>query len=76
MCEIKIGQELYYQGLGYGIKDKCWKIDIINGERYVHTNTGIIRKEIDVINNTCDLFSSKEEINKRLTRSYMSKFIE
>jgi len=76
MNKIEIGQELYYQGLGYGHKETCWKIDIINNERYVHTSEGVVRKESDVINNTCDLFSSKEEINKKLAKSWMAKLVD
>ena len=73
---IKIGQELYYQGLGWGLKTYCYKIVEEDGIRYVHANDGTIRKEINVINNSCDLFSSKEEINKKLAGSWMAKLID
>lgn len=76
MQEIKIGQELYYRGLNWGCKEKCWKIEIIDGEKYVRTSSGILRKEIAVINNTCDLYSSKDAINETLMDVYKAKFID
>jgi len=75
MKEIKVGQVLYYHGLGYGFKTYCFKIVLKEGVRFVHANDGTIRKEEDVINNTCNLYSSKEEINKKLAGSWKSKMM-
>lgn len=68
-------QPLYYLGLGYGFKTYCFKIYEKDGERWVHTNCGTHRRESDVLANTKDLFISKEEINKRLAKSWMAKML-
>ena len=64
--EIKVGQVLYSLGLSSGFKTYYYEVVEENGVRYVHANDGTIRKEIDVANNSCDLYSSKYEINKKL----------
>ncbi|MGJ0846517.1 hypothetical protein ACR77J_07505 [Tissierella praeacuta] len=74
--QIGISQELYYRGLGWGSKTRCWKICEEDGVRYVYTNCGVKRKEEDVLNNTCDLYSDKEEINKRLRQGWRTKLID
>lgn len=76
MKNIEVGQELYYQGIGFGSVTKCFEIKVLEGVRFVHANNGVIRKESDVVNNTCDLYSSKEAINKSLATCYMAKQIE
>ena len=66
-------QPLYYLGLGYGFKTFCYEIYEKNGERWVHTNCGVHRKESDVLANNNDLFTSKEAINKKLRGSWLAK---
>ena len=68
-------QRLYYLGIGYGLKTYCFEIYEKDGERWIHTNNGVHRKESDVLSNSCDLFTSKEEINKRLANSWMAKMM-
>lgn len=68
-------QPLYYLGLGYGYKTYCFKIYEKDGERWVYTNCGVHRKELDVLANKKDLFTSKEAINKILVNSWMAKLL-
>jgi len=74
--KLEIGQELYYLGMGWGCKEKVYELFVKDGVEYVKTNKGTVRKCEDVINNTCNLYSSKEEINKKLRCGYMSKTID
>lgn len=71
-CIVKY-QPLYELGFGWGMKTHCYEIYEKDGERWIHTNTGMHRKESDVLANSTDLFTSKEEINKRLAGSWMAK---
>ena len=72
---IEVGQTLYYLGLGWGMKTHCSKVYEKDGVRYVVSNNNAHRKEADVLANTCDLFTSKEEINKRLSQSWMADLL-
>jgi len=74
--KIKIGQKIYILGLGWGKEDKCYKKEIINGEVMVFCSCGGKREEQSVLNNSNNyMFSSKDEINKKLSTSYMSKML-
>ena len=68
-------QSLYYLGLGWGIKTFCWRVYEKDNERWIVTNCNTHRKESEVISNSCDLFTSKENINSKLATMYMSKLI-
>lgn len=68
-------QPLYYLGLGYGFETFCYKIYKKDNERYIQTNCGVHRKESDVLQNKCDLFTTKEAINKRLAGSWKAKLL-
>ena len=72
---IEAGQILYYLGVGWGMKTHCYRVYEQDGVRYVHTDYGVHRKETDVLANTCDLFSSREEINKRLAQGFMTDLL-
>lgn len=64
--ELKIGDILYYRGLGYGVKTHVFDIIQENGKKIVHANNGVKRDYEEVINNKCDLYTSKEALNSRL----------
>lgn len=75
--QIKIGQEIYILGLGWGKKTKCWKKEIIDGEVIVFDPHGGMREEQSVINNSNGyMFSDKNKINEILSKSHMSTMIE
>jgi len=73
--ELKKGDALYYLGLGYGFTTYVFEIIEENGKKIVHSNNGVKRDYEKVVNNTCDLFVSKEEINKRLAQSWRANLI-
>jgi len=74
--EIKKGDTLYYLGIGWGSETQVFNIvEGENGKKIVHANNGVKRDYEKVITNTCDLFTSKEEINKHLAKSWMAKLI-
>ena len=68
-------QPLYYLGLGFGFKTYCFNIYEKNGERWVHSNCGVHRKESEVLANKGVLFISKDAINKHLANSWMAKLL-
>lgn len=68
--ELKKGDVLYYLGIGWGFETYVFEIIEENGNKIVHANNGVKRDYDKVINNTCDLYTSKEEINKKLADSW------
>lgn len=66
MEDLKYGDVLYYRGLGYGSETYVFDIIEADGKKIVHANNGIKRDYEKVINNNCDLYTSKEAINKKL----------
>ena len=64
--KLKKGDILYYRGLGYGMTTSVHKISEKNGEKLVHANNGVVRGYLEVVKNECDLYTSKEAINKKL----------
>jgi len=75
ITELKIGDPVYYQGLGWGAETFIFNILEKDGEKIIHANNGVKRKYEEVLNNTCDLYSSKEEINKKLSQSWKATLI-
>ena len=73
-CIVKY-QRLYYLGLGWGIATYCFEVYEKDGERWVMTNDRIHRKESEILENTGDLFTSKDAINQRLAKSYRAKLL-
>lgn len=68
--EIKIGDKLYYHGLGYG--SETFVYDIYkddNGLMIVHANNGARGNYSDVVSNVGNLCISKEVVNKRLVNT-------
>lgn len=64
--ELKIGDKVYYQGLGWGSETFVFNIYEENGIKIIHANNGVKRNYDEVIANTGSLCVSKEVINKRL----------
>jgi len=73
--DLKKGDVLYYQGLGWGAETYVFNIIEENGKKIVHANNGVKRDYEKVITNTCDLYTSKEEINKKLAQSWRATLI-
>lgn len=73
--DLKKGDVLYYQGIGWGAKTYVFNIIEENGKKIVHANNGVKRDYEKVITNTCDLYTSKEEINKKLAQSWRATLI-
>lgn len=73
---IKIKQELYYKGLNWGSKTYCYDKEIVDGKVIIKSNNGVNREEQEVLLNKCDLYTSKEEINKTLIDVYMGQLIK
>ena len=74
--ELKVGQEVYYRGLNWGHEETIWKRETKDGEVFVTTTQGVKRKEKDVLSNSCDLYVSKDEINKSLAGVWMGRAIK
>lgn len=67
MDELKIGDKVYYHGLGFGAETFVFNIYTNEkGVRIVNANNGVKRNYDEVIANTGALCTSKEVINKRL----------
>ena len=74
--ELKKGDILYYRGLSWGEETYVFRIIEEDGKKIVHANNGVKRDYDSVVNNKCDLYTSKEEINKSHINCYMASFIE
>jgi len=64
--ELKKGDKLYYRGLGWGFETFVFDIIEENGNKTVHANNGVKRDYEKVVKNECDLYTSKDAINKKL----------
>lgn len=73
--ELKKGDTLYYQGLGWGSETFVFNIIEEDGKKIVHANNGVKRDYEKVVSNTCDLYASKDEINKKLAQSWRATSI-
>lgn len=73
---IKIKQELYYRGLNWATRTYCYNKEILDGNVIVKCGNGVNRKEEDILNNKCDVYINKEDVNKTLIGVYMSEFIK
>ena len=74
--DLEKGDVLYYQGIGWGSETFVFQIIEENGIKIVHANNGVKRDYEKVVNNTCDLYTSKEEINNKLSKSWMATIIQ